>query len=90
MVPPEEGKLWEDESVGLERAHVGRRGTWETGVSRETYQAGKGSWGQILFEPVIGTKLCKFLDTKKEVSAVGSIPSNDPGYPSVQEICCCP
>lgn len=75
--------------MGLEGAHMGRGGMWERAASREAYQAGKGSWGQTLFEPVPGTKLCEFLDTKKEVSAVCSNPSNDISYPSVQEIRCC-
>lgn len=40
-----------------------------------------------LFEPVPGTKLCEFLDTKKKVSAVGLKPRDDIGHPSVQKIC---
>lgn len=56
-----------------------RRATWGGGTrerarSRETYQARKGRWRGTLFEPVPRTKLCEFLDTKKEVSAVGSKP----------------
>lgn len=74
MVPGEEGKHWSE----LRAEKLTRQG-----------RADGGRWRGTLFEPVPGTKLCEFLDTKKEVSAVGSNPNNDTGYPLAQEICCC-
>lgn len=61
----------------------------ELGAEKLTRQgrADGGRWRGTLFEPVPGTKLCEFLDTKKKVSAVGSKPRDDIGHPLVQKIC---